>query len=179
MDTFEQLFEETVKDIYYAEKAILKALPKMAKKATSKKLQTAFSKHESETEKQVERLEQVFELLGKRASGKKCPAIDGIIEEASEVMKEAEDDMVRDAAMLAAAQSVEHYEISRYGTLVAWAAKMNMQKVEKLLQTTLDEEKATDAKLTELADMEINIAAEEGEDDEMPAPRRKVAGARR
>ena len=179
MDTFEQLFEETVKDIYYAEKAILKALPKMAKKATSKKLQTAFTKHESETEKQVERLEQVFELLGKRASGKKCPAIDGIIEEASEVMKEAEDDMVRDAAMLAAAQSVEHYEISRYGTLVAWAAKMNMQKVEKLLQTTLDEEKATDAKLTELADMEINIAAEEGEDDEMPAPRRKAGGTRR
>lgn len=179
MDTFEQLFEETVKDIYYAEKAILKALPKMAKKATSKKLQTAFSKHESETEKQVERLEQVFELLGKRASGKKCPAIDGIIEEASEVMKEAEDDMVRDAAMLAAAQSVEHYEISRYGTLVAWAAKMNMRKVETLLQATLDEEKATDAKLTELADMEINIAAEEGEDDEMPAPRRKAGGTRR
>jgi ferritin-like metal-binding protein YciE len=179
MDTFEQLFEETMKDIYYAEKAILKALPKMAKKATSKKLQTAFSKHESETEKQVERLEQVFELLGKRASGKKCPAIDGIIEEASEVMKEAEDDMVRDAAMLAAAQSVEHYEISRYGTLVAWAAKMNMRKVETLLQATLDEEKATDAKLTELADMEINIAAEEGEDDEMPAPRRKAGGTRR
>ena len=177
METFEQLIEETLKDIYYAEKAILKALPKMAKKATSRKLQTAFTKHESETEKQVERLDQVFDLLGKRASGKKCPAIDGIIEEASEVMKEAEDDTVRDAAMLAAAQSVEHYEISRYGTLVAWAAKMNMGKVEKLLQATLDEEKATDAKLTELADMEINIAAEEG-DEEEPAPRPRAGGRR-
>jgi ferritin-like metal-binding protein YciE len=178
MDTFEQLFEETLKDIYYAEKAILKALPKMAKKATSRKLQTAFTKHESETEKQVERLDQVFDLLGKRASGKKCPAIDGIIEEASEVMKDAEDDTVRDAAMLAAAQSVEHYEISRYGTLVAWAAKMNMGKVEKLLQATLDEEKATDAKLTELADMEINIAAEEEGDEEEAAPRRRAGGRR-
>jgi ferritin-like metal-binding protein YciE len=177
MQTFDQLFEETLKDIYYAEKAILKALPKMAKKATSTKLQTAFTKHEGETEKQVDRLEQVFEHLGKRASGKKCPAIDGIIEEASEVMKEAEDDMVRDAAMLAAAQSVEHYEISRYGTLVAWAAKMNMPKVEKLLQATLDEEKATDIKLTELADMEINIAAEEG-DDEESKPRRRAGGRR-
>jgi ferritin-like metal-binding protein YciE len=178
METFEQLFEETLKDIYYAEKAIVKALPKMAKKATSKKLQAAFTKHESETEKQVERLDQVFDLLGKRASGKKCPAIDGIIEEASEVMKEAEDDTVRDAAMLAAAQSVEHYEISRYGTLVAWAAKMNMGKVEKLLQATLDEEKATDAKLTELADMEINIAAEEEGDEEEAALQRRAGGRR-
>ena len=177
MDTFEQLFEETLKDIYYAEKAILKALPKMAKKATSKKLQSAFVKHESETEKQVDRLDQVFELLGKRASGKKCPAIDGIIEEASELMKEVTDDTVRDAAMLAAAQAVEHYEISRYGTMVAWAAKMNMSKVEKLLQATLEEEKATDAKLTELADVEINIAAEEGDNEEV-APKRRAGGRR-
>jgi len=115
METFKELFEETLKDIYYAEKAILKALPKMAKKASSKKLQIAFTKHQKETERQVERLDDVFELIGKRASGKKCPAIDGIIEEAEEVMKEAEDDTIRDAAMLAAAQAVEHYEIARYG----------------------------------------------------------------
>jgi ferritin-like metal-binding protein YciE len=116
METFKELFEETLKDIYYAEKAILKALPKMAKKASSRKLAAAFTKHQKETEKQVDRLDQVFELLGKRASGKKCPAIDGIIDEGEEVMKEAKDDTIRDAAMLAAAQSVEHYEISRYGT---------------------------------------------------------------
>ena len=134
METFKELFEETLKDIYYAEKAILKALPKMAKKASSKKLQAAFTKHQKETEKQVDRLEEVFELLGKRASGKKCPAIDGIIEEAEEVMKEAKDDTIRDAAMLAAAQSVEHYEISRYGTLVAWAEKMEMTDAAELLR---------------------------------------------
>jgi ferritin-like metal-binding protein YciE len=119
METFSELFEGTLKEIYYAEKAILKALPKMAKKARSRKLQAAFTKHLKETEGQVERLDQVFELLGKRAAGKKCPAIEGIIEEAEEVMKEAKDDAIRDAAMLAAAQAVEHYEISRYGTLVA------------------------------------------------------------
>ena len=119
METFSELFEETLKDIYYAEKAILKALPKMAKKASSKKLQAAFTKHQKETEGQVERLEQVFDILGKRAAGKQCAAIEGIIEEAEEVIKEAKDDTIRDAAMLAAAQAVEHYEISRYGTLVA------------------------------------------------------------
>ena len=177
MHTFRELFEETLKDIYYAEKAILKALPKMSKKANSKKLQTAFTRHEKETERQVKRLEQVFELLGKRARGKDCPAIDGIIEEAEEVMKEAKDETIRDAAMLAAAQAVEHYEISRYGTLVAWAEKMNMPDAAKLLQATLDEEKETDAKLTELAESEINVAAEET-DDEEEQPRRKT-GSRR
>jgi ferritin-like metal-binding protein YciE len=173
METFKELFEETLKDIYYAEKAILKALPKMAKKATSKKLQTAFAKHEKETQGQVERLDQVFELLGKRASGKKCPAIDGIIEEAEDVMKEAKDETIRDAAMLAAAQSVEHYEISRYGTLVAWAEKMEMSDAARLLGATLEEEKLTDEKLTELADSEINVEAEG--DDEEERPRRKSA----
>lgn len=166
METFHELFEETLKDIYYAEKTILKALPKMAKKANSKKLQTAFTTHEKETEHQVERLNQVFELLGKRASAKKCPAIDGIIEEAQEVMKEAKDEGIRDAAMLAAAQAVEHYEISRYGTLIAWAQKMEMSEAAELLAATLEEEKLTDEKLTELAETEINIEAQAGDSDE-------------
>ena len=177
METFKELFEETLKDIYYAEKAILKALPKMAKKASSKKLQTAFTKHEKETERQVERLDQVFELLGKRAKGKECPAIDGIIEEAEEVMKEAKDDTIRDAAMLAAAQAVEHYEISRYGTLVAWAEKMEMSDAAQLLEATLEEEKATDLKLTQLAESEINVEAEETNAEE-EQPRRKAGGRR-
>jgi ferritin-like metal-binding protein YciE len=178
METFEKLFEETLKDIYYAEKAILKGLPKMAKKASSRKLQQAFTKHQKETEHQVERLEEVFKLLGKRAAGKDCPAIDGILEEGEEVMKEAKDDTVRDAAMLAAAQSVEHYEISRYGTLVAWAEKMEMSEAAELLQETLDEEKATDEALTELAESEINVKAEETNDEEEERPKRRAGGRR-
>jgi ferritin-like metal-binding protein YciE len=181
METFKELFEETLKDIYYAEKAILKALPKMAKKASSRKLQQAFTKHQKETERQVERLEEVFKLIGTRASGKACPAIDGIIEEGEEVMKEAEDDTVRDAAMLAAAQSVEHYEISRYGTLAAWAEKMEMADAAELLQATLEEEKATDETLTELAESEINVEAEqtnEENDEEEERPKRRAGGRR-
>ena len=150
----------------------------MAKKASSKKLETAFTRHEKETQKQVERLEQVFEILGKRAAGKKCPAIDGIIEEGEEVMKEAKDDTIRDAAMLAAAQSVEHYEISRYGTLVAWAEKMDMPDAAKLLQATLDEEKLTDEKLSALAESEINVEAEDAGEDEEDAPKRRAGGRR-
>ena len=148
----------------------------MAKKASSKKLQAAFTKHQKETEGQVDRLEQAFELLGKRAAGKKCAAIEGIIEEAEEVMKEAKDDTIRDAAMLAAAQAVEHYEISRYGTLVAWAEKMEMSDAAELLNATLDEEKATDAKLTELAESDINVEAEATDDEE---PKRRAAAGRR
>jgi ferritin-like metal-binding protein YciE len=168
METFDELFEGTLKDIYYAEKAILKALPKMAKKASSRKLESAFTKHERETERQVERLDKVFAIIGKKPAGKKCPAIDGILEEGEEVMKEAKDDTIRDAAMLAAAQSVEHYEISRYGTLIAWAEKMGHSDAAKLLQQTLDEEKLTDETLTKLAESEINIqaaGADEGDDE--------------
>ena len=178
LETFSELFEETLKDIYYAEKAILKALPKMAKKASSRKLQSAFTRHQKETEKQVSRLEDVFEIINKRATGKKCAAIEGILEEGEEVMKEAGDDTIRDAAMLAAAQAVEHYEISRYGTLVAWAEKMEMSDAAELLQATLDEEKLTDEKLTELADSEINVEAEEG-DEEKEEPPRRAGGGRR
>jgi ferritin-like metal-binding protein YciE len=179
MDTFKELFHDTLKDIYFAEKAILKALPKMAKKANSKKLQTAFTRHHKETERQVQRLEQVFELMGTRATGKRCAAIEGIIEEADEVMKEADDDTVRDAAMLAAAQAVEHYEISRYGTLAAWADKLEMSDAADLLRQTLEEERATDDKLTDLAESEINPEAHETDEEDMEQPKRRAAGGRR
>jgi ferritin-like metal-binding protein YciE len=172
METLQDLFLETLKDIYYAEKAILKALPKMAKKATSEDLAAAFETHRDETESQVTRLEEIFGILEKPARGKKCPAIDGIIEEGQEIMKEAEDDTVRDAGMLAAAQSVEHYEISRYGTLKAWAEKLGLDDIAELLDETLEEEKATDLKLTDLAESEINIEA--NEDEPAPRPRTKI-----
>jgi ferritin-like metal-binding protein YciE len=175
METLQDLFLETLKDIYYAEKAILKALPKMAKKASSEDLATAFETHRDETEQQVARLEEIFEILDKPARGKKCPAIDGILEEGQEIIKEAKDDTVRDAGMLAAAQAVEHYEISRYGTLKAWADKLGLNDVAALLDETLEEEKATDLKLTDLAESEINIEANE----EPAEPRTKSKGKRR
>jgi ferritin-like metal-binding protein YciE len=175
LQTLHELFEETVRDIYYAEKKILKALPKMAKKASSEDLSAAFEAHLEETEGQIERLEQIFEMLGKNARGKTCPAIDGIIEEAEEVMKEAETDAVRDAAMLAAAQAVEHYEISRYGTLKSWAGKVGMTDAVKLIDETLQQEKATDVKLSELAESEINVEAE----DQEAEPRKRRASSRR
>jgi ferritin-like metal-binding protein YciE len=174
METFQELFEETLKDIYYAEKQILKALPKMAKKASSEDLSAAFTAHFEETGQQVARLEQIFQELGKPARGKKCHAIDGILEEGQEIMKEVKDDTVRDAGMLAAAQAVEHYEISRYGTLKAWAEKLGLDDVAALLDETLQEEKATDEKLTELAESEINIEADEPEDEHAKPSRKKV-----
>jgi ferritin-like metal-binding protein YciE len=133
METLKDLFEETLRDIYYAEKAILKALPKMAKKATSEELGGAFTEHIEQTEGQVARLEQIFEMLGKPARGKKCEAIEGLTKEADEIIKEAKSDTVRDAGMLAAAQAVEHYEISRYGTLKAWAEKLGLDDAAELL----------------------------------------------
>jgi ferritin-like metal-binding protein YciE len=175
METLQDLLLDTLKDIYYAEKAILKALPKMAKQATSEDLATAFETHRDETEQQVTRLEEIFGILDRPARGKKCPAIDGIIKEGQEIIKEAKDDTVRDAGMLAAAQAVEHYEISRYGTLKAWAAKLGLDDVASLLDETLEEEKATDLKLTDLAESEINIEANE----EPAEPRTKSKAKRR
>jgi ferritin-like metal-binding protein YciE len=172
METLEQLFEETLRDIFYAENQILKALPKMARKATSSDLADAFNEHHRQTEGQVERLERIFELLGKAARGKTCAAIEGITEEASEIMQEAEDDTVRDAGMLAAAQAVEHYEISRYGTLAAWADKLGMTEAAELLRETLEEEKETDAKLSELALSEINVEADHEAAE--PKPKKKA-----
>jgi ferritin-like metal-binding protein YciE len=161
MENLHDLFEETLRDIYYAEKAILKALPKMAKKASSEDLTAAFEEHREQTEGHVQRLEEIFKMLDKTARGKKCEAIEGLAKEADEIIKEAETDTVRDAGMLAAAQAVEHYEISRYGTLKAWAEKLGMKEAAQLLDQTLQEEKETDAKLTELAESEINVEADE------------------
>jgi ferritin-like metal-binding protein YciE len=153
------LFLDTLKDIYYAEKQILKALPKMAKAATSDKLRAAFEKHLAETEGQVERLEQVFEMLDKPARGKTCDAIVGILDEGKEVMDEYKGTDALDAGMLAAAQAVEHYEISRYGTLKTWASELGMNDAARLLDQTLKEEEKTDQALTQLAKAAVNLAA--------------------
>ncbi len=159
MKQLADLFEGTLRDIYYAEKKIVKELPKMAKKATSPALSAAFEKHMVETQGQIERLEQAFTLIGKTARAKKCMAIEGIVEEAKEVMEEAETGEVLDAGLLATAQAVEHYEMARYGTLIAWAKELGQPKVAKLLQETLEQEKATDASLTKLALGSVNDAA--------------------
>jgi ferritin-like metal-binding protein YciE len=158
--TLQDLFHDTLKDIYFAEKKILSALPKMAKAAQSDELRAAFEKHEGETEKQVERLEQVFDLLGESARGKNCPAIMGIIEEGQEIMKDYKGTPALDAGLLSAAQSVEHYEISRYGTLKTWAGELGLDQAVRLLDATLAEEKATDEALTELAETAVNQRAE-------------------
>jgi ferritin-like metal-binding protein YciE len=153
------LFLDTLKDIYYAEKQIYKALPKMAKAAASDKLRAAFEKHHDETEGQIERLEKIFEQLGKPARGKKCDAIEGILDEGEEIMDEYTDTPALDAGLLAAAQAVEHYEISRYGTLKTWASKLGHGDAVKLLDETLAEEKKTDDALSKLAVSAINAKA--------------------
>jgi ferritin-like metal-binding protein YciE len=153
------LFLDTLKDIYYAEKQIYKSLPKMAKAAQSDQLRSAFEKHHDETEGQIERLEQVFELLGKPARGKKCDAIEGILDEGKEIMDEYEDTPALDAGLLAAAQAVEHYEISRYGTLKTWADKLGLKDAVKLLDQTLAEEKKTDDALSKIAISAVNAEA--------------------
>lgn len=157
--TLEDLFLDTLKDIYYAERKILVALPKMAKAANSDELKAAFEKHVTETEAQVDRLKQVFKLLDEAPKGKTCPAILGLVEEGEEVMEEFEDSDALDAGLLSGAQAVEHYEISRYGTLIAWAKKLGMNEAATLLQATLQEEKNTDAALTKLAAAAINDKA--------------------
>jgi ferritin-like metal-binding protein YciE len=154
------LFHDTLKDIYFAEKKILTALPKMAKAAQNEDLTAAFEKHEAETEGQVERLEQVFEEIGEKPQGKTCDAIMGILDEGKEIMDEYKGSPALDAGLLAAAQAVEHYEISRYGTLCAWAEQLGHSKSVELLKETLDEEEATDEALTELAESVINQQAQ-------------------
>jgi ferritin-like metal-binding protein YciE len=157
--TLDDLFLDTLKDIYYAEKQILKALPKMAKAAQSRELKAGFEKHHEETEGQVERLEQVFELLGKPARGKTCDAILGILEEGKSIMEEFKDTQALDAGLVSAAQAVEHYEIARYGTLKTWAQQLGKQDVARLLDATLKEELATDKKLSQLAETNVNLKA--------------------
>lgn len=157
--TLDDLFHETLKDIYYAERQIVKALPKMARGAQDPKLKAAFEKHREETEGQIDRLKQVFEIIGKRAQGKTCPAIDGIIEEGEEILDEFKGTSALDAGLLAAAQAVEHYEISRYGTLRAWAQQLGHREAVTLLEQTLAEESKTDEALTVLAKTAVNTAA--------------------
>ena len=155
-----ELFHETLKDIYFAEKKILSALPKMAKAAQSKELKAAFEKHGTETEEHVARLEKVFEEIDESPRGKTCDAIMGIMEEGQEVMKEFKGAPALDAGLLAAAQAVEHYEIARYGTLKTWAAELGLAQAVRLLESTLAEEKKTDETLTELAKSEVNQHAQ-------------------
>ena len=157
--TFTGDFLEALKDIYYAERKILRALPKMIRAAQSDQLKQAFQQHKDETEGQKDRLDQVFEMLGRRAQGKTCPAIDGIIEEGEEVMDTFKGSPALDAGLLAAAQAVEHYEIARYGTLCAWAQVLGMQDAAQLLSQTLEEEKRTDETLTQLAESDVNQMA--------------------
>jgi ferritin-like metal-binding protein YciE len=153
------LFLDTLKDIYYAEKQIYKSLPKMAKAARSDALRGAFEKHHDETEGHIERLEQIFELVGKPARGKKCDAIEGILDEGKEIMDEYKGAPALDAGLLAAAQAVEHYEISRYGTLKSWAARLGMKDAIALLDQTLTEEKKTDETLSKIALSDVNSEA--------------------
>ncbi|GGW42797.1 YciE/YciF family protein [Gemmobacter lanyuensis] len=154
--TLEDLFLDMLRDVYYAERKILKALPKMARGAQSPDLRAAFERHRDETEIHVERLQQVFDLIGRPARGKTCPAIDGIVEEGEEVMESFKGSAALDAGLLAAAQAVEHYEIARYGTLRNWAALLGQKEAATILQNTLSEEEATDVMLTEIADSQVN-----------------------
>ncbi len=157
--TMDDLYVHTLQDIYYAEKQILKALPEMIEKATDRELKSGFQKHLQETENHVARLEQVFKLHDLKAKAVNCPAIDGIIKESREIAGEVDDKEVLDAALIAAAQAVEHYEITRYGTLVAWARQLGRDDAAAIFQKTLEEEKATDKKLTSVAESKINRKA--------------------
>ena len=157
--TMNDLFVHTLRDVYYAEEKITKALPEMVEKSAESQLKQAFSKHLDETQNHVARLEEIFRMLGIEAKGVDCPAIDGIIEEAEDVAGEVADKQVLDAALIAAAQAVEHYEMTRYGTLIAWAKQLGRNDCAAVLQRTLDEEKAADDKLTSLAQSFVNRKA--------------------
>ena len=158
--TLDDLFVHTLQDIYYAEHQLLKAIPKMAEKATDPELKQGFEKHLGETEGQIARLERVFEMHGEKPRQVNCPAIDGIIEEANDIAGDVADKAVLDAALIAAAQAVEHYEITRYGTLIAWARQLGREDWASVLAETLAEEKATDETLTRMAESKANAAAE-------------------
>lgn len=161
LQSLEDLFLEDLKDLYNAENQILKALPRMAKKASAPELRRAFEQHLKQTEGQVQRLERVFASLDEKPKGKTCKGMQGLIEEGKEAMSEDIKDDVLDAALIAAAQKVEHYEIAAYGTLRAWAEMLGNQQAAKLLQQTLDEEGETDKKLTQLAEQLVNVEAVE------------------
>lgn len=173
-----ELFEEQLKDIYWAEKALTKAIPKMVKNATSQKLVEALKSHLAETEKQVSRLEQVFESIGKKASAKKCDAMEGLVKEAEELMESCDKGAMCDAGIILASQKVEHYEIATYGTLCAYAKTLGEKDAEKLLRQTLDEEKKADVKLSDIA-QSINVEAAEDDETESDNGSAKVATSTR
>ena len=182
LDSLEALMQDELKDIYDAEKQLTKALPKLAKKASNEELRNGFEEHLQQTEQHMERLEQVFEQMGMPARGKTCKGMKNLIAEGEEMLREAEDDATRDALMIAAAQKVEHYEIAAYGTLRTWANLLGKDDVASILEETLEEEKETDQKLTEIAESFVNQAAANEEDEEANAPRRMKsarAGSRR
>lgn len=156
MKTMEELFTDTMHDVYYAEKELTKALPKMAKEAEDKDLKRAFTEHLKETEGHIKRLDKAFEMIGKPAKGKKCDAILGIIAEGEHVIKDFDDEQTQDAGLIAIGQAVEHYEIARYGTLCSWAKLMGKPQVAKLLHETLEEEKKADGLLTKIAERSVN-----------------------
>jgi len=157
--TLSDLFYDTLKDIYYAERQILKALPKMARAAQAAELKAGLQKHKEQTEGQIERLQQVFEIIGKRAQGKTCEAIQGIIAEGEEIMEEFKGTAALDAGLISSAQAVEHYEIARYGTLKSWAKQLGFKDAVTLLDANLKEETMTDEELTKLAETAVNAAA--------------------
>ena len=167
MESLKDLFEETLKDVYFAENAIIKALPKMEGKASSTELKRAFSDHLRETQTQVKRLEEIFKAIGMKPEGKECPALKGLVQETEELMSNARNADVMDAGLIGCAQAVEHYEIARYGTLIAWAEQLQLDEAMiELLEETLEEEEAADEKLTEIAMGGLNEQAERGDDDE-------------
>lgn len=159
VENLDDLFLHTLQDIYYAEKQIEKAIPKMVKAADSTQFAKAMEAHLAETKTQIKRLEEVFKIVGEKAKGDTCPAIQGILKEAEELMKDIEDPDTRDAAMIAAAQAVEHYEITRYGTLISWAELLGKKDAAKILKETLQEEYAADKKLTSIAESKLNAEA--------------------
>jgi ferritin-like metal-binding protein YciE len=179
LDSLRTLWVEEMRDLYNAENQLLKALPKMAKTASTPELKEAFETHLEETRTHVERLDEIFEKLGKKPTGKTCKAMKGLVEEGSEMMQEDGPDSVIDAGIIAAAQRIEHYEIAGYGTARTFASILGEDEAEDLLQETLDEEGATDEKLTEIAESVVNEEAEEAEEEPQARSSRKKASARR
>ena len=176
MESLEELLQEELKDIYDAEKQLTKALPKLAKKATTPDLQDAFEEHLRQTQQHMERLEQVFDQLGMPVKGKTCKGMKNLIAEGNDMIADADDDATRDAIMIASAQKVEHYEIAAYGTMRTWANVLGHREIASMLEDTLEEEKETDQKLTGIAEGFVNQAATEGEEEE--EPRKRTVGAR-
>ena len=173
MESLKELYVEELKDLYSAEKQLVKALPKMAKNATNAELQQAFTKHLEETEGHVERLEQIFEMLGERAGGKKCKGMEGLIEEAKELLEEDAAEEVLDAGLISKAQHVEHYEMAGYGTVRTYAQQLGLDDQAELLQQTLDEESNANELLTQIAESSVNLEAEQGSEEEEESTSRR------